>query len=411
VLQRTERHIIRYNKQMDELCYLSKNLYNYVNYLIRQEFISNHKFLNEYKLTGQLARENQIDFRALPAATSQQIIKVLFKSWKGFFRAIKDYKKNPKKYKGMPKLPNYKDKIKGRNVVIFTNGTGQAQLKNEYVYLTKKLNMKPIKTKVINICQVRIVPKCSHFVVEIIYEKEVKKVKGLKKRLYVGLDLGVNNLTTLVTNSVKIQPMLVNGRIIKSMNQFYNKEKARLQSFVGRKSSNRIEALTFKRNCKIEDYLHKASRLVLDYCITNKIGNIVIGKNINWKQESDIGKANNQNFISIPHAKFIQMITYKAEELGINVILTEESYTSKCDALALEPMKHQEKYLGRRVHRGLFKSSIGKYINADINGALNILRKVIGDNFIKTNRGIADTPIRMMNPYKYEFDKVALSNA
>jgi putative transposase len=386
---------------MDDLCFLSKNLYNYVNYLIRQEYTKNKKMLGEYKLMGQLAEENQIDYRSLPAQTSQQIIKRIFKNWKGFFASIRDYKKNIFKYKARPGSPNYKNKISGRNVVIFVNSRGGCQLKNNFIYFVPRLKLPPIKTKLKYFNQVRIVPQQSCFVIEIVYEKEVKKVKGLKRRLYVGLDMGVNNLTTLVTNSAKIEPMLVNGRIIKSMNQFYNKEMARLRSFVGNGSSKHMRLFVFKNDKKIEDYLHKASRLVINYCIKNKIGNIVIGKNKEWKQESNMGVINNQKFQRIPHARFIKMIQYKAEEVGINVILTEESYTSKCDALGLESIEKHETYLGKRVCRGLFKSSIGKYINADINGALNILIKVIGDRFIKPllNRGIADMPVRVLNPY------------
>ena len=403
VVQRVERHKYSWNKEMDDLCFKSKNLYNYCNYLVRQEFINNKKVLDEYKLTGQLAKENQVDFRALPSKTSQQIVKLLFKNWKSFFRSIKDYSKHPNKYLGKPRLPQYKDKVKGRNVVIFTGQ--QFGIKDGYIYFCKKSGLVPLKTKVDNVCQVRIVPQSNCFVVEVVYEKEVKKVKGLKKGMYTSIDLGINNMATLVTN--KGDSVLVNGRVLKSMNQYYNKEKSRLQSFIGdRGSSNRIEALTYKRNNKIEDYMHKASRYIVDYCIKNRIQNIVIGKNDGWKQEVNMRKSTNQNFVSIPYNKLIQMIQYKAEEIGINVILQEEAYTSKCDALALEPIKHHEKYLGKRVKRGLFRSSIGKYINADVNGALNILRKVIGDKFIsklKTNRGLADNPVRIL-PYKYAFD-------
>lgn len=399
VVQRVERHIVRFNKTLDSLCFKSKNLYNYVNYLIRQEYINNKKYLNEYKVTTMLAKEKQVDYCALPAQTSQQIVKVLFKNWKGFYRAVKDYNKNPKKYLGRPKIPGYKDKVNGRNVVIFTSY--QARLKKGNIVFPKMTTLPSIKTKVNNVCQVRIVPKSNHFVIEVVYEKEVNKVKGLKKNKYVSVDLGINNFATLVTNDGK--SVLVNGRIIKSINQYYNKERARLQQFVGdRGTSKRIEKLTFKRNNKVDDYIHKASRFIVDYCAKNKIGNIVIGQNKEWKQNVDIGKNNNQKFVSIPHSKFVQMVQYKAEEVGISVTLQEESYTSKCDALAKEEVGKHDTYLGKRVKRGVFHSSTGKYINADVNGALNILRKVIGDRFVShlvSNRGLADNPVRI-NPYK-----------
>jgi putative transposase len=208
-------------------------------------------------------------------------------------------------------------------------------------------------------------------------------------------------LATLATNSEK-QPVLVNGRILKSMNQFYNKEKARLQSYIGDKgTSKRIDHLTLRRNNKIHDYMHKSSRFIIDYCLKNQIGNIVIGYNSQWKDEVNLGKRTNQKFVSIPYLKLVKQIQYKAEEVGISVFLNEESYTSKCDALALEEIKKHDVYLGKRVKRGLFKSSTKKLLNADVNGSLNILRKVIGDGFINLlNIGLADNPVRI-NPYQY----------
>jgi IS605 OrfB family transposase len=169
---------------------------------------------------------------------------------------------------------------------------------------------------------------------------------------------------------------------MKSYNQWFNKKKAKLMFFVGNKgTSNKLEKLNNKRNFWIEDKNHKISRFIINYCIKHNIGTIIIGKNKQWKNGINLGKKNNQKFVELPHAKLIDKITYKANLVGIKVELTEESYTSKCDALALETIQKQESYLGKRVKRGLFKSSVGKIINADINGAINIARKVIGDSF------------------------------
>jgi putative transposase len=395
-LIRTERHIVANDKYIDNLCFLSKNLYNYVNYLIRQEFIQMGSLPKMNELLHRLAKENQTDYRALPAPTSQQIIRVLYRNWWNFFAANKSYKTNPNKFNGRPKLPGYKDKVKGRNLVIFTNQ--QCRLRGGYILFPEVLKLKNLKTLVSSLQQVRIIPQSSCYIIEIVYKKEREKYYELNKENYLGIDLGVNNLAALVTNQ-ELAPLLVNGRIIKSMNQYYNKRKAKLQSKLKKNQfiSKRIQRLTLKRNNKICDYLHKTSKFIINYCIKNNIGNIVIGKNNDWKQNINLGRINNQKFVNIPFNKLIYMIQYKAEESGISVIIQEESYTSKCDALALEFIEKHENYLGSRIKRGLFQSSVNKLINADVNGALNILRKVIGDNFIKnlTNRGFVNNPVRI----------------
>ncbi len=393
-MQRVERHIILNNKQLDNLTFLSKNLYNYVNYLVRQNFIKTREMLSEYGITTQLTKENQVDYRALPAQTSQQTIKLLFRNWDSFFRSIKNYKENPGKYRGRPKLPKYKKK-KGHNIVVFTNQ--QAKLKDGFIHFPEKAGLLPLKTKVDNICQVRIVPKINHHIIEIVYEKE-KKSTNLDENLYLGIDLGLNNLVS-TSNNAGLQPFIINGKILKSINQYFNKKRAKLMSFVGdRGTSNRIEKLTFKRNNKVNDYIHKTTRFIIDYCVENKIKNIVVGYNKGWKNEINIGKRNNQSFVSIPFQKLVDQLGYKGEEVGINVIINEESYTSKCSALDLEPIKKHEFYLGKRVKRGLFKTLKGLLINADVNGSLNILRKVIGDDFINLlNIGLAYNPFKVNN--------------
>lgn len=389
-MNRIERHIVIGDRNLDNLCFLSKNLYNYCNFLIRQEFINNHKLLSEYELTSKLAREKQIDYIALPAQTNQQVVKLLFKNWESFFKLCKV--KN--KLNGKPKLPKYKDKIKGRNIVIFTSQ--QCKLKNGYVCFPKKANIKPIKTKVDNIKQVRIVPKCSCFAIEIVYDKK-KQTSKLNNDAYLSIDLGLNNLITSY-DPLNNKSFIVNGRPLKSINQYYNKRKAFLMSCIGnRGTSKRIRKITLKRECKINDYMHKASNLVINYCLKNNIGNVVIGNNKDWKQKCNMGKRNNQNFVSVPFEKIISMIQYKSEEYGINVIITEESYTSKVDHFANEEMCKHEHYLGKRVKRGLFKSSTGKIVNADTNGAIGILRKVADEKFkdLIVSRGDVVSPTRL----------------
>lgn len=389
-MQRVERHIILMDKNLDNLCFLSKNLYNYCNYLIRQEFTSTGKILSEYELTGRLAKEQQLDYIALPAQTSQQIIKLLFKNWKSFFKLCKC----KDKLNGKPKLPKYKHKEKGRNIVVFTGQ--QCKLKNGYIHFPKKANIEPLKTKVENVCQVRIIPQCSCHIIEVVYEKECIKTTELEPDSYLSIDLGLNNLVTSC-DSLNHKSFIVNGRVLKSINQYFNKKKAYLMSLIGNRGmSKRIGKMTLKRNCKVNDYMHKASRFIVNYCIEHHISTIVIGNNKDWKQNCNMGKRNNQNFVSIPFEKLISQIQYKAEEVGVKVIVTEESYTSKTDHHAGEEMCHHDTYLGKRIKRGLFRSATGKILNADLNGAIGILRKVIGESYMQViNRGEVATPLRI----------------
>ena len=196
---------------------------------------------------------------------------------------------------------------------------------------------------------------------------------------YCSIDLGVNNLSTIGSNILK--PIIINGKPLKSINQYYNKKLAKLKSELKneKKTSRRIKSLTVKRNNKVNDYLHKASKLIVNYLVSNNISTLVIGKNKEWKQNANIGKRNNQNFIQIPHTRFIEMLTYKCKLEGIPLIIKEESYTSKCSFIDNEPIKKQKVYIGKRIKRGLFETKEKRLINADLNGSLNILRKVVGE--------------------------------
>lgn len=368
-------------KEAQHWCHLSKNLYNTANYEMRQSFIAGQKKSN-YQISTEFAKNNQSDYRALPAQCSQQIINLLEKNWKSFFKSVKDWKKNPNKYKGRPKLPKYKDKD-GYNVLIITSQQiGNKLTQNGYLKLPKGIDLR-IKTRIQleQIKQVRIIPEATCFKCEIVYEKEIVKNENLKIENKISIDLGVNNLATMYSN-VDEKSFIVNGRPLKSINQFYNKKLAKLHSFAENKSSKRIKNFTKRRNNKVKDYVHKASRWIINYCKDHNIGHLIIGKNDGWKQKSKMSKKVNQHFIGIPFEMLINQLIYKAEDVGIIVELTEESYTSKIDHLAGEEMKHHDNYLGKRVYRGLFQSSTGKVINADVNGAIGIMRKVVGDSLV-----------------------------
>ncbi|MDD4972000.1 MAG: transposase [Paludibacter sp.] len=386
-----ERHIIRNDRAIERICFNAARLYNYSLYQIRQSFFRDEN-VSCFDLIKQLASENQFDFRNLPAQTSQEIIKLLFKNWKAFYRASKDYEKHPGRYTGKPHIPKYKDK-KGFGICIFTNQ--QVKLKSGFIHFPAAAGLNPLKTRIEKIQQVRLIPQATCFVIEVVYNKE-KEVQDVEKERFLSIDLGLNNLATCVSNAG--EPFIANGKVIKSKNQYFNKKRAELQSYIGSKgTSNKIKRLTHYRNNFIDDKMHKVSRRIVNFCLAHRIGTIIIGNNEDWKRSLTLGKRNNQNFVNIPHGKLIDKIMYKSELVGIEVKLPEESYTSKIDHLAFESLNHHDTYIGKRKFRGLFQSSSGKLINADVNGAIGIARKVFGDSAVSqiAGSGFALNPIRI----------------
>lgn len=389
-----ERHIVKDNR-FEDICFKSGLLYNYVLYLVRQG-IFNKEYLKEYDLSTKLGKENQFDFRNLPCNVSQQVVGQVFKSINFWIKLKKDFEKNPAKYNNRkPRLPSYK-KGKKQNTVVFT--TSACRLKKDgYIYFVKNI-VPPIKTKIGDnkLCQVRIIPQATCYVVEVIYEKKEQDL-NLNKDNVLSIDLGLNNLCSCINNAGK-QPFIVNGRIMKSFNQWYNKRKTKLMSFAGDKgTSKRLRQLNNYRNFWIEDHIHKVSRFIINYCVDNNIGSLVVGLNKGWKQEINLGKKTNQKFVEIPFSRLIDKISYKCKLVGISFYLSEESYTSKVDHLAFEELGKHDAYLGKRKKRGLFQSSVNKLINADINGAIGIGRKVFGDSYVSRiiDSGLAFNPIRV----------------
>jgi putative transposase len=406
-MQLVEKHIIKKNdknwKQVDYLSFISKNLYNQAIYYIKRNYKETGKFLRYYDVEKYFRlndlKENE-NYKLLPNNTSQQILMLLDKNIKSFFQLLKKWKKDKKSLSGCPKFPKYKDKTKGRNILIFTKN--QFNIKEGYLNFPKKTKLNNIKTKINfkDAQQVRIVPQSSCYVIEIIYNFEEVNYE-LNKDNYLSIDLGVNNLCATITNQPGLKPLLINGKPLKSINQYANKliakEQSQLKKNHDKYSSKKLEKIRLKRQNKISFYLHNVSKYIIQYCVNNDIKNIIVGHNKEWKQECNIGKRNNQNFVQIPFNTLIQQIQYKAKMVEINVIITEESYTSKVDHLAFEEMKHQENYLGKRIKRGLFFSSKKLLLNADINGAVGILRKVIGDDFInQLNRGCVTQPLKVL---------------
>jgi transposase, IS605 orfB family len=418
IVSRAERHVItKYDKNysnIKELCHRCKNLYNYCNYILRQSLFKGEGLSKEYYLTGLLAKENQDDYRSLPAQTAQQVIKLLYRNWKAYFQSLKSYQKDKSKFSGCPKIPKYKPRgEKGHYVALFTDQ--QIKLKNGEIIFPKPANLKPIKTKASSIEQVRIVPASACFIVEVIYEKEIIPVETIDGSV-ASIDLGINNFVTFLDNQ-GYQPFIINGKGAKAYNQYFHKEKARLQSQLkqGKHSSKNIQLLGLRRANFMQNFLHQSSSIVINALKERKISTLVIGLNKDWKQKTNIGKKNNQNFVSLPHRKLINQLVYKCEEAGIEVILTEEAYTSKIDHFVEEPMCRQIKYLGKRIHRGLFRSSTGILINADLNGALGIMRKVFPEEALALaelirNSGVAFTPIIIHPINCHKVNTMALGN-
>ena len=365
--------------QLDELCFLSKNLYNVALYHIRQYYKETNKYLSYNKLTKILSDSNNIDYRAIPYTQSaQQVLRQVDKQYKAFYASIKSKKMQGKKVR----LPKYKDKENGRNIFVYTNQC--AKVSNKIVYLKTKQGTLSFNTVADNIQQVRLVPKGNHIVVEIIYNVEYKLKEDNKR--YASIDLGLNNLCTLASNVA--QSIIVNGKPLKSINHHYNKTKAKLQSKLSKNkhTSKRINRLTIRRNSKIKDYMHKVSRKIVDYMEANSLNTLFVGKNVGWKDSINLGKTNNQNFVSIPYNMLIQMLEYKCKLAGINIVIINEAYTSKCSFLDSEKICKHDNYAGRRVKRGIFISSSGIIINADINGSLNIM--VVGLKQLNVKRDV-----------------------
>ena len=361
------------SNQLSKLCHLAKNLYNLANWYVRQDFFKLNNFLNYYDLDYIL--KDKEAYRKLPSQTSQQILKLVNRNWKSYFRALKEYKVNYKKFKSKPRIPHYKKK-NGESIIVFTNQ--QCKIKEGYLYFPKRVNLKLLKTRIKEkLKEVRIIPLGIKYKIEIIYEKEEQDL-GLNKNNMLSIDLGLNNLITAV-NNIELDPIIIKGGVIKSINQYFNKQLAYYRSIENKKGNfqdtKRIQKLYLKRNNKIHTMFHRISKILLDYCIENNFGTIIIGYNDGWKQNINIGKKNNQKFVQIPFLRLINQIKYKSELIGITVITNNENHTSKCSFLDNEEIRHHEKYLGKRISRGLFRASNGTIINADVNAGYNIMKK------------------------------------
>ena len=396
-----EKYIIDKNhslfKEAESLCFLSNNLFNYANYISRKNLFKTGEYLNYHAIQKQC--QGTPDYTALPAKVSPQVLLRLHESGQAFFAGNKEYKQHPDKFKSAPKIPKYKHKTLGRNVITYTSqAVSKSALKKGLIHLSQTQIV--LATDVKEVCQVRIVPGIYRYKIEIVYFKPVSLERRVTGTI-AGIDTGLNNLATLMENLSGFKPLIINGKPLKSINVYYHKNKASLhfKSQPEIKTSHRLRRLTHKRNCKIDNYLHSASRSIINHRAANSIETLVIGKNDGGQTGRNLGKKTKQNMVSIPHAKFIEMLTYKAQLMGINVVVVTEEYTSKCSFLDNEPLCKQDSYQSRGIKGGLFRNRNGTLINADVNGSLNIIRKAFPKAFVEGIQGVVVPPVRI-TPYK-----------
>lgn len=393
-----------------EWCRVSKNLYNQALYIYKHTLDEKKIFMTfndldkAMKVTTNL--EGKISYRLIKAQVAQQCLKNLFDNIRTYFYTINKWKQRPNKFYGMPKLPNYLKS--GMRQLTFTNQA--CTIKDGKIFFERELSIKipqfeKYKESFKCFNQVRILPICNGKVLEceIVYTVDETNAEVDNNR-YTSIDLGVDNLVTMVTDYSN--PIIYCGKIVKSINQFWNKKSAKVKSEIkksqNRSSSKNLINLNNKRNVRIKDIFHKVSRDIINQLLVNNVGNLVVGYNKGWKDSIILGKRVNQTFVQIPFTKLISFLEYKCKKVGINFILNEEAYTSKCDSLTLEEVCKHSEYVGKRVRRGLFQSSTGKLINADVNGALNIMRKVVDDSYVSEiiNSRLLFQPLKLKNLYE-----------
>ena len=402
-LSKEEYNILR------ELCHTAKNLANEAIYNVRQYYFTEGEYL-KYEKNYVLLKDSP-NYKMLNSNMAQQILKEVDGAFKSFFGLLKLAKKGKYAFRDC-KLPHYLPKDGFTTLVIGFVRLNGNKLIIPYSNAFRKTH-KPVEIRIPPILadkkikEIRIIPKSKARFFEIQYTYETECIqRNLNQNNALALDLGVNNLVTAVSSEGR--SFIIDGRKLKSINQWFNKENARLQSIKDRqgnkrRTTNRQKILADKRNRQVNDYMSKTAKKIIDYCIAHNIGTLVIGYNETFQRNFDIGKQNNQNFVNIPFGKLRSKLEYLCELNGIVFVKQEESYTSKAsfwdkDAIPVYNADNPQNYhfSGRRVKRGLYRTANGKLLNADVNGALNILRKSsVVDLTVLYSRGEVDTPVRI----------------
>lgn len=399
--------------EVENLCRISKDLYNQSLYELRKKGEEEGVWLGHYDLRDHMKTvhnlEGNINYKLLRDAIADCVVKQVAKNVKAFFEAIKKWKKHPEEFKAKPEFPHFLGR-NGMNLLQIRYGHDCKIDKMGNITLNGMPDVKiPIPQwgkyadAISKGCkQVRILPDKGFMTIEVVYEAECHSTNVTKERL-AAIDFGIDNLATLVTPE---GCTIFSGKVLKSYNQNFNKKLAHYTSIKAKqgieKGTKRMTALYDKRNRYIDTFMHTTSKAIVDLLISQHIGKLVVGRNKGWKQEVNIGNKNNQKFVQIPFYMLQSQLKYKCGMAGIEYVEQEESHTSKCDALAMEEIGHHDQYAGQRKYRGLFKSSTGRYINADQNGALNILRKNIGNKAYKekTKDWPMSSPVRIKHPQK-----------
>ena len=395
----SERHIIScshpYFSECDYLTFLGKNLYNATLFYQRASFFKKD-FQNYYAVNKVFTHENQADYRALPAKVSKQVQMLVDKSFKSYFALVK--KKAKGDYDSPVRIPKYLHKVKGRCTLPYPKDA--LSFKKEGIVKFSKTGIElPTKIEKERIQGARIVPKGNHFVIEILYKEMKKSLVSETIQKVAFIDPGLNNLMTVTSNA--FFPLLYSGKKLKSINQLANKRIAQLKSALSKKglyTSPLLVSIYNKRNRRITDSLHKLSSHLVNQFVSYQIDTVVFGHNLGQKQDIQLGSVVNQNFVQLPFYQLISLLKYKCELQGIRFVTTEESYTSKCSFLDLEPISKQKEYLGKRIKRGLFQSKKGIRINADVNGSLNIGRKYLTKLGLYTDALHKELVSYMVNP-------------
>ena len=427
-MRQVERHWIREGHKLypicDDLTFKAKNLYNAGLYQIRQSIFERNKcqekekpsVLSWVELVSQFRKEKQSDMLALPSKISTNILKILDSTISSYYQLLKCYHdKSNLSVTSKPQLPRYLHKTEGRSVVEFTNQTISRKrgVNGELILCPKNLNLS-IPTKVTNPKCVRIVPKLKAFVIEVVYEVEVSPLKQTGN--YAAIDLGIDNLAT-ITFSNGVNPLVVKGSQLKSINQGYNRLIAKAQSKLpaNQKTSQHIHRLWRNRELKLQSELHKITSFLSLYFDEMAIETVFIGKNQGWKQEVSLRKKVNQSFTQIPFNTFISQLTYKCLAKGIKVVEQEESYISKASFLdedeipVYKNVQTKPQFSGKRISRGLYQSKDGRVLNVDVNGSYNILVKGLLSLGKILNKEVVSFHTRSLKDWQSVSNKTLLS--
>ncbi|MHC5935166.1 RNA-guided endonuclease InsQ/TnpB family protein [Nostoc sp.] len=410
-MRQVEKHVIKDGHEWfdycEEITTVSRQLYNTAQFTQRQGFFYGWGSHSQATL-DTLFKQNE-NYKAMPAKVAQLVLKQNSDAWIAYYKASSAYKQHIRKFTGRPNPPNY---IDDKNLVKFNN---QAIGKREFSKGSVVPSMSPIRIpvkpglKFDDLCEVRIIPKTGCFVIEVVYEVPPNSdfFCSLNPGLNAAIDIGLDNLATIVFNDLTIQPIIVNGKPLKSANQFYNKQVAKFRGFLPHSigKSRRIANIVRNRNQFVNSYLHQSTKMIVDEFLSLGVTHVSIGKNEQWKTRLNLGQRTNQNFTQIPHAKFIEILTYKLERVGITVKVGEESYTSKASAIDWDIIptydpnnKVRHIFSGRRVKRAWYVSKNGFKIHADINGALNIGRKSNPEDFDSLKSILRDRGCLVVHP-------------